>query len=195
MIIFLSFVNSKTYHKHDSSTHKKDLDTMVINIINKAFEQIKVIGTAVHLLLSFRQLAFRPAIQLCVSKKSADVRMLFKKQCQSIRQEFDDFHRKPPLRMNEPRFAGAALWAKSLSATIDDGWTIVKDSTTIGKSDIDELEVFVDNLKSALYSYQSQKYNDWLDTFSDMDTASFQQRLNQVRTLKIIIKLSNLLFI
>ena len=157
---------------------RQDLDAIIINIINKAFEQVKVIETAIHLLLSFREMAHRSAIQLCVSKKSFDVRNLFKKQCQSIRQEFDDFHRKPPLRMNEPRYAGAALWARALFLTVDDGWNLVKESTT--KSDVDDLEGFVENLKSALYSYQSQKYNDWLGTFSDMDSASFQERLNEV---------------
>ena len=163
---------------------KQDLDSIIINIINKAFEQVKVIETAVHFLLSFRRLAFRPAIQLCVAKKSVDVRMLFKKQCQFIRQEFDDLHRKPPLRMNEPQFAGAALWARALCTTVDDGWKLVKDSTIVAKTEVDELEIFVQNLKSALYLYQSQRYNDWLSTFSDMDSTSFQELLNQVSESK-----------
>ena len=149
-------------------------------MINKAFEQVKVVKTAVHMLLSFREIASRPAIQLCVSKKSHDVRMLFKKKCQSIRQEFDDFHRKPPLRMNEPQYAGAALWAKALYNTIDDEWSLVKSNTITPDADKDELEVFVEDLKSALYLYQSQKYNDWISTFSHMDSNSFQERLNKV---------------
>ncbi len=135
------------------------------------------------MLLSFREIASRPAIQLSVSKKSFDVRMLFKRQCQAIRQEFDDFHRKPPLRMNEPRFSGAALWAKALSNTIEDGWKLVHGSTEARGSDVDELEVFVKDLKVALHSYQSQKYSDWLSTIEDIDLNSFQERLNRVSCL------------
>lgn len=153
---------------------------MLINIINKAFDGVQVVQSAVTLLSSFRQLAIRPAIRQCVSAKTAQVRMLFKRQCQSIRQEFDDLHRNPPLRMNEPNFAGAALWAQAMSFCIEDSWSLIKDNTMIDKKDFVELSTLVDNLRNALFSYQSQKYSTWLETFAELDTSAFQELLNQV---------------
>ena len=176
VLLFQLFEIAKGIHVHV----KQDLDKMIINIINKAFDEVKVIETAVELLHNFHGFAFRPAIKVCVSKKSTDVKMLFKQQCQLIRKEFDDFHRKPPLRNNEPRFAGAALWAKALSCNVDDGWILVQNLTLVGNSDLDDIEMFVHNLKIDLYSYQSQKYRNWLETLSNMDSTSFNESLNKV---------------
>jgi hypothetical protein len=153
----------------------------IINVINKTFSQVVVIDDAIQMLITFQKLAHRGQIKICVTKKANDVRTLFKNQCHSIRKEFDDFHRSPPLRVDEPQFAGAALWAQSLSKTIDHGWALVCRHAIESEKDIDDLEIFVNDLKSAIHSYQCQKYDDWICTFVDLDATDFQERLNQVR--------------
>ena len=153
---------------------------MLINIINKAFDGVQVVQTSITLLLSFHHLAVRPAIQQCVSSKAGEVKSLFKKQCQSLRQEFDDFHRNPPLRMNEPCYAGAALWANGLNCFIDDSWALLKDINIMEEKDLSELSGLVNDFQFAIFSYQSQKYSTWLETFARLDTSSFQELLNQV---------------
>ncbi len=157
---------------------------MLINIIDKALGGVQVVQIFVRLLSTFRLLAIRPAIQQCLSKKATEVRVLFKKQCQSIRKDFDDNHRNPPLRLNEPKFAGSALWAESLSCRIEEDWSLIKDDNTMGKIEFKELLTLVNDLKYALFSYQSQKYSAWLETLNGMDTESFQELLNQVSCSK-----------
>jgi len=102
---------------------------MLVNTINGALAPIQVVDAVAHLLQIFHKLAHRPAIKNCVEKKSMELRSLFLKQCHKIRHEFDDYHRKPPLRMNEPNFAGSALWAKALCAFVEKGWLSLCNAT------------------------------------------------------------------
>lgn len=157
---------------------------MVINVINTAFDPVKVIDNAVHLLQLFRNVAHRPRIKLCLEKKLVHVRNLFMEKCQAIRQEFDDFHRAPPLRMNEPRYAGSALWAKALCTTVEKWLDSVKSVTTrTAVADGNDLDNTCNTLISALVAYQRQKYDDWLSILSIMDTTTIQDRLDQVSIL------------
>lgn len=82
--------------------------------------------------------------------------------------------------MNEPQFAGAALWANSLKSTVEEGWNLIKNCTYIREGCNDDLELLVNDLKSALHLYQSRKYNDWMMSITGIDTIKFQERLNRV---------------
>ena len=154
---------------------------MLVNTINRALEQIEVIDAAGHILQIVHKLAHRPTIKNCAEKKSIELRALFLQQCQKVRHEFDDFHRKPPLRVNEPSFAGAALWANALCTFIEKGWMSVCKATGPSADYDDNLEATCVDLKSALYSYPEHNYKDWLDTLSDLDPSQLQERLDQVR--------------
>ncbi len=156
---------------------------MLVNAINRALDQIEVIDVVGHTLQIIHNLAHRPTIKNCAEKKAVEMRALFLKQCQKVRHEFDDFHRNPPLKVDEPYFAGAALWAKSLFLFVENGWTSVCNAMGPTTVHDDSLELTVADLKSALFSYQQQKYRDWLDTLLDLDPAELQEQLDQVRIL------------
>jgi hypothetical protein len=53
-----------------------------------------------------------------VIRKTAEVFALFTRQIEQTRHEFDENRRNPPIRENEPEFAGAALWARSLATMV-----------------------------------------------------------------------------
>jgi hypothetical protein len=109
------------------------------------------------------------------------VRNLFLEQCQAIRQEFYDLHRTPPLRINEPRYAGSALWAKALCTTVEEGWDLVNKAKTNSKiPDGGDLDYTCGSLISALQAYQRQKYDTWLDMIAAIDSVAIQKRLDQV---------------
>ncbi len=153
---------------------------MMINAINRALEQIKVVDAAAEMLEVFRRVTHRPAIRHCIENRSVELHALFQKKCQRVRREFDDYHRKPPLRMNESGFAGSALWAKSRSKFVEKGWDAVQKVTRkVSKYD-DNLEVSCSEIMSALYIYQNQKYSDWLDSIKALGSDSLQERLNVV---------------
>ncbi len=159
---------------------------MMTNAINRALEQIKVVDAAAEMLEVFRKVAHRPAIRHCIQNRSAELHTLFQKKCQRVRREFDDYHRKPPLRMNESGFAGSALWAKSRSKFVEMGWNAVqKAASKIGKYD-ENLDTSCSEITSALYIYQSQKYSDWLESIEALGPDNLQERLNVVSFDKVI---------
>ncbi len=156
---------------------------MLINAINRALDQIEVVRVAGHILQIVHKLAHHQTVKYCAKKKSIELRTLFQQQCQKVRREFDSFHRKPPLRINEPNFAGGALWAKALSDVIEEGWVVVLQATEPDTKYNDGLELVVDDLKSALHAYQQQMYKKWLETMSKPDPSLFQELLDQVNVL------------
>ena len=157
---------------------KQDLDAIYTNMIHKAFEPVLVIEIAVDMLKQFQKLAHRQAIRSCVQKKEHHVCSLFSKHCQKIRQEFDSFHREPPLRINEPQFSGSALWAQSLCSIIKNESILVCSATDKVTAIAVELES--KNLIAALTAFQHNCYNDWLLTLASMDSESIEARLDQV---------------
>lgn len=83
----------------------KDLETIFIQTIDRTFEEIQVLETAAHFLKRVSKSAHQPAIKLCTEKKAIELRVLFLKECQMARNEFDEFHQLPPLRISEPPFS------------------------------------------------------------------------------------------
>lgn len=45
---------------------------------------------------------------------------------EGLRHEFDENRRRPPLRPNEPPFAGSAVWAHSLARGVEEAWSHLK---------------------------------------------------------------------
>ena len=164
---------------------------MLTSTINGALEKIQVIDTAAYLLCTFHKIAHRPAIKHCVDKRSMKLRALFLQQCQKTRHEFDDFHRNPPSRLNEPSFAGSALWAKALCTLVENGWLSVCNATSQNSEYDDNLESTYLELITALSAYQQQKYSDWLQSLSELDTSLLQERLDQVGSHRLSVKVKN----
>jgi dynein heavy chain, axonemal len=58
----------------------KELEVMMANVINEAFQGVTSVTAAVELLEAFSSLAKRPAVQRAVDKKTVEVFQLFLKQ-------------------------------------------------------------------------------------------------------------------
>lgn len=160
----------------------KDLETMLVNTIYTVFEEIQVVETAAYLLQCVNKIAHQPAIKSCAEKKAVELRVLFVKECQKTRHEFDNFHQHPPLRINEPPYAGTALWIAALIANLKRMWIAVCDATNELQF-ADNVEVVYGELSEALYAFQNQKYQDWLDTLAKLDSSQLQQKLDIVSNI------------
>ena len=79
---------------------------MFTNVINGAFESTSTVAEGVILTETFFRLAKREAVKRCVDKKAAEIQHLFITQVMKTRSEFDTSRLNPPLRMQEPQFAG-----------------------------------------------------------------------------------------
>jgi hypothetical protein len=155
----------------------------MVGVINSSFESIQVIAAAAHLLQVFRKYSLRQSVWQCWNNKAIDLLGLFSGKCNTIRQEFETLHRNPPLRKNEPYYAGAALWSRALRSIIEKDWDVIEEATLfaqIPKSTRDDVETSYEQLTAALRAYQKQKYTDWLSTLQDIDSIFFQERLDMV---------------
>ena len=101
----------------------KDLEVMFQNVINTAFDGAATILAGVELLDAFSSLARREAIRRCVEKKSADVFSAFMAEVTGVKKSFDKLKSSPPLiHRDHPKYAGAALWARSLHLRVQRQW-------------------------------------------------------------------------
>ncbi|GMH50243.1 hypothetical protein TrRE_jg3287 [Triparma retinervis] len=180
----------KTSRWHDDYNYfkngVKDLEVMYANVITTAFDGVAQVSAGVILLEIFYSLAKRLGIKRCVEKKTADIYSLFIKQCQSIRSEFDEQRKSPPLRPNEPQYAGTALWARSLSVMVQEAWAMLQGAKYLvtTRESIEAEEVF-NKLMGVLNDFKSQHYQHWVETLEEIDSTELQKRLEQPLIKKI----------
>lgn len=53
---------------------------------------------------------------------------------EDLRHEFDENRRRPPLRPNEPPFAGSAVWAHSLARGVEEAWSHLRNCRHMAKA-------------------------------------------------------------
>jgi len=124
-----------------------------------------------------------------VEKKAAEIYGLFVKQCQGIRQEFDTMRKSPPLRPNEPQYAGTALWARSLSTVVQSAWLQLTSSRCLeelGRTrEAEEASAHFNKLMGTLGDFKTQLYQQWVDTLATLDSAELHRRLEQPLIKKV----------
>lgn len=67
---------------------------------------------------------------------------------EGLRHEFDENRRRPPLRPNEPPFAGSAVWAHSLARGVEEAWSHLKNLRHMAKASARTLASFAVTLDS-----------------------------------------------
>jgi dynein heavy chain len=155
-------------------------------VINTAFEGITQVSVGVVLLEIFYSLAKRETIKRCVEKKTAEIYALFISQCQGIRSEFDECRKAPPLRPNEPQYAGTALWARSLSTMVQEAWGMLQDAKyLVPTREQEDAEHHFNKLMGTLNDFKLQHYQQWVDTLQSIDSTELQRRLEQSLIKKI----------
>ncbi|GMI05338.1 hypothetical protein TrVE_jg1168 [Triparma verrucosa] len=164
----------------------KDLEVMYQNVIKTAFDDVAQVSAGVVLLEIFYSLAKRESIKRCVEKKTAEIFALFITQCQGIRSEFDEQRKAPPLRPNEPQYAGTALWARSLSTMVKESWTMLQEAKyLVPTREAEEAEEVFKKLMGVLDDFKSQHYQHWVETLDEIDSSELQRRLEQPLIKKV----------
>ena len=181
----------KTSKWHDDYNYfkngVKDLEVMYQNVIKTAFDDVTQVSAGVVLLEIFYSLAKRESIKRFVEKKTAEIYALFISQCQGIRTQFDEQRKAPPLRPNEPQYAGTALWARSLATMVKDAWAKLQDAKYLVKTiEAEEAEDVFKKLMGVLDDFKSQHYQHWVETLDEIDSTELQRRLEQPLIKKII---------
>ena len=149
----------------------KDLEVMFQNVVNTAFEGASTTAANIQLLDAFNSLAQREAVKRCVEKKSAEVFTALSAELSLVKKGFDKQKAQPPLiHRDHPRYAGAALWAKSLHLRIQRQWDMIsaskktaedlKEKTAEAKAAHEQYNL----LESSLDEYIRKMYSEWIQT-------------------------------
>lgn len=97
----------------------KDLEVMLQNTINTAFETATTVEAGVELQAIFSPLRRREPVRRTLDKKTLSIFKLFAEHLDHVKKTFNNNRHAPPLEPGLPRYAGAALWAQRLKAEID----------------------------------------------------------------------------
>ena len=136
------------------------------------------VADGVALLETFYLLARHDAIKLCVEKKTSDIYLLFKEQVERIRHEFDERRRRPPLRINEPQFAGSALWAKSLAAMVTESWDLLQGAKYLVRTrEAGDAEAAYTSLLTVLNDFKAIRHGHWAEDLHALDSVALQSKL------------------
>lgn len=125
-------VKATSWHNHYDifKSGMKDLEVMMTNVFFVlAWEGATTVESGVEILESFNSLAIRAGMKQSIEKKTIEVYKMFANQIKLVKDEFSNHRLNPYLPQGHPRFAGQALWAKSLLARIEKDYKILTEAT------------------------------------------------------------------
>ncbi|XP_031164939.2 dynein heavy chain 10, axonemal [Sander lucioperca] len=98
----------------DFDTTVQAIEGEAINFIDQSFKTLRSSAAAFDMLLKFKHIRSREAINNHLMRKFNDILAQYCKEVDSINEIFEEEKDKPPLNKNEPPVAGAIRWVQSL---------------------------------------------------------------------------------
>ena len=161
----------------------KDLEVMLANVMGSAWECISSVSAGVELLEHFHSLAVRPAMKTSLDRRVVELFAMFALEVKRVKAEFDRQKKDPPLTAGQPRYAGAALWAKSLLARVEvEYFSILNAQYLCTAQQLDEAKRQYAGFEAAIEAYVRQQHSEWVETVQLSNTgqlASLSQRLQR----------------
>jgi dynein heavy chain len=143
----------------------KDLEVMMQNVINTAFDGISTVVAGVELLEAFSSIATREAIKRAVERKTAELHSLFLGEINTVKRDFDANKKNPPMMSREhPRYAGSAMWAKGRLMRIQRQRLKLEGQRLPPTREAEDARAQCAQLESALEEYIRRCYGDWVQT-------------------------------
>eukprot|EP00795_Rhopilema_esculentum_P016694 gene16694-8141_t len=141
----------------------KDLEVMMQNVINSAFETVTNVQHGAEILRSFVHLSSREAIRRTIDKRTVEVYHLFNEELNAVKKEFNT--KKVQLPPLHPKYAGLASWAKSLKKRIDKPMEVLEKATYLPQVGLgEEIKTQYLQLAQALDEYVRKTFNEWTAT-------------------------------
>ena len=131
MDLFYLHYQATTWHDdyNQFRSSVKDLEVMIQNILNSAFETIRTVQEGVEILNHFIHLSSREAIRRTIDKKTVEIYNIFLDELNAVKKEFN--HHKPMIPFLHPKYAGVAVWARSLKKRIDRPFVVLKNANSL----------------------------------------------------------------
>ncbi|KAI9188053.1 hypothetical protein H9P43_002444 [Blastocladiella emersonii ATCC 22665] len=142
----------------------KDLEVMLQNVIQTAFESSTTVQGRVELLEIFSYLAKRDGIKRAVERKTADVFQQFLHELNVVKVEFETHRKSPAILAAHPPYAGAALWARALLRRITVPINVIAAADYLQPTPFaTEVKAMYETLSSSLEEYVSKTHQEWVN--------------------------------
>jgi dynein heavy chain len=139
-----------------------EIETEAKVFINQSFKKLRSAEGAFEMLLRFKNIRSREAINNELMKKFTDILSQYVKECDSMFELFQKYKSDPPLYKNHPVVSGAIAWARFLFKSIKRPmlkFLTVEDlmNTEQGK----ETKSHYLSIARQMKAYEDVKYNEW----------------------------------
>eukprot|EP01028_Stygiella_incarcerata_P006524 TRINITY_DN2668_c0_g1_i2.p1 TRINITY_DN2668_c0_g1~~TRINITY_DN2668_c0_g1_i2.p1 ORF type:complete len:4588 (-),score=1267.00 TRINITY_DN2668_c0_g1_i2:3353-17116(-) len=148
----------------------KDLEVMFQNVITFAFDGMSTVVGGVDLLERFSFLAHRESIKRAVEKKTSEVYRIFMREINAMKRDFDMKKKHPPLTASQPKYSGAAQWAKTLlDRVLESKIVLEKAHFAPPPREAPEIMEAFEGFAMALKEFMNKCYSDWLTLITSED--------------------------
>ncbi|XP_076452214.1 dynein axonemal heavy chain 10-like [Babylonia areolata] len=173
-------VNKERWQRLMESFHHEVslIETEAKSFIDESFQSLRSAEGAFDLLLKFRHIKSREAINKQMMNKFKDILLQYGKELDTMNSLFEEQKANPPLNKNFPPMAGAIYWCRSLFHRIKH--TIVRFITMPGILDSDEgfetREQYL-GMGKTMRAYEEMQYERWVGSLEHTMPALLQRHV------------------
>ncbi|KAL6114194.1 dnah10 [Pungitius sinensis] len=147
----------------DFNTTVQDIEEEAINFVDQSFKTLRSSAAALEMLLKFKNIKSREAINNHLKRKFNDILVQYCKEVDSINEIFETKKDNPPLNRNEPPVAGAVRWAHSLFHRIKNTiLPFLKVPEMLESQQCQAAKEKYMEMSMKIRDYKKKKYESWL---------------------------------
>ncbi|XP_055020703.1 dynein axonemal heavy chain 10 [Boleophthalmus pectinirostris] len=140
----------------------EEIEGEAIHFIDQSFKTLRSSAAAFDMLLKFKHIRTREAINSHLLRKFTDILEQYCKEVDTINEIFESSRDKPELIQTEPPVAGAIRWARSLMHRIQKTiLPFIKEGQMMSCEEGQLAKEKYTKLALKLKEYQAQKYENW----------------------------------
>uniref|UniRef100_A0A8C4TE89 Dynein axonemal heavy chain 10 n=1 Tax=Erpetoichthys calabaricus TaxID=27687 RepID=A0A8C4TE89_ERPCA len=149
----------------------KEIEAEAINFIDMSFKTLRSAEAAFDMLLKFKHIRSRQAINTQMMKKFNDILAQYMKEVDIINKLFEQNLNSPPLNKNQPPIAGAIAWERTLFHRIK--------HTIVRFLEMDEMLAKAKYLEVGrrMREYEEKQYEKWRDATEQVLPSLLMQSL------------------
>jgi dynein heavy chain, axonemal len=156
----------------------KDLEVMFLNVLQGAVSNCGSISMKLDRLECFREISLRDTIIQAIDKHTRDLIVAHGNELLSVQKEFDRNRRDPPISFNDPKYAGAAIWARCFKRRVQremdnlaQYWPIIK------IREYSDARILSEALINALGDYITKMNGDWMLIAENVSSGALELRI------------------
>jgi dynein heavy chain len=156
----------------------KDLEVMFLNVLQGAVSNCGSISMKLDRLECFREISLRDTIIQAIDKHTRDLIVAHGNELLSVQKEFDRNRRDPAISFNNPKYAGAATWARCFKRRVQremdnlaQYWPIVK------IREYSDARFLSEALTTALGDYISRMNAEWMLIAENVGSGALELRI------------------